>query len=299
MRHLLVERGVVHNWTRHAGSKYWSGVWQLLSKHCELTRTSAPPRLTLARSRLYSLSRLFQGPLERRAFSLSLSLSLFSLSLECVSFLAGAPRRRASCWSGSCFRARPRSGSRWRASPSATTAPRTASTSRSARPRQPSTSGSSRATAPGTCAATDRPSSRTAAPRPFGKRSRNSPSTTPPCADWNPSFVSSLSLSPRRRHFLHMEFTPALARRATLRCARCLRIRTLSGRRALRSALGISHHPALITGKGPPTALTLHIPSRHNPPPPLFNITHIAQTSSLLLALRLGRRLPGWASSAL
>ena len=38
MRHVYCERADVHSWTRHSGSKYWSGVWALLSRHCEFTK---------------------------------------------------------------------------------------------------------------------------------------------------------------------------------------------------------------------------------------------------------------------
>ena len=38
MRHIHCERADVHSWTRHSGSKYWSGVWTLLSRHCEFTK---------------------------------------------------------------------------------------------------------------------------------------------------------------------------------------------------------------------------------------------------------------------
>ena len=38
MRHVYCERNDVHSWTRHSGSKYWTGVWGLLSRHCEFTK---------------------------------------------------------------------------------------------------------------------------------------------------------------------------------------------------------------------------------------------------------------------
>lgn len=37
VRHVHCERADVHGWTRHAGSKYWTGVWGLLARHCECT----------------------------------------------------------------------------------------------------------------------------------------------------------------------------------------------------------------------------------------------------------------------
>mmetsp|Transcript_24503 Transcript_24503/g.73543 ORF Transcript_24503/g.73543 Transcript_24503/m.73543 type:complete len:351 (-) Transcript_24503:37-1089(-) len=38
VRHVHCERNDVHSWTRHSGSKYWSGIWGLLARHCEVTR---------------------------------------------------------------------------------------------------------------------------------------------------------------------------------------------------------------------------------------------------------------------
>ena len=38
VRHVRAERSDVHGWTRHAGSKYWLGVWKLLTQNCACTR---------------------------------------------------------------------------------------------------------------------------------------------------------------------------------------------------------------------------------------------------------------------
>ena len=38
VRHVCCERADVHSWTRHSGSKYWTGVWGLLARHCTVTR---------------------------------------------------------------------------------------------------------------------------------------------------------------------------------------------------------------------------------------------------------------------
>lgn len=45
VRHVnACERPDVHGWTRHSGSKYWTGVWGLLSRHCAVTRGNRSER---------------------------------------------------------------------------------------------------------------------------------------------------------------------------------------------------------------------------------------------------------------